>query len=495
MKKVFLAVLAIAAMMVSCQKEGLVDNQKETPEVEVNEPQPVILGSNLFKAPTTKASVDNIGGWIDDMDNDKFIYVWALNHNVPEDQYPHEDIKNVPAKLATEPITTLTGSLVLKDPGDNEVVDEDDPPFYYGVDDKDIYDFYAYYLGYSINEDTNTEAKYENGVITVSDVKVTGDNDIMIAETDKAADAVVVDEDGNSTMVNPKYLYSQYSARHYVVPNLVFNHMLSKFSFNVRYAGNLAEGSYIELTGITFDGVIKSGELVLNGDGSGLIAGEVDEEDDKIAITSGLPIELNAKTEEEPYGYKPAGNLMVIPAGTGSYNLIIEFKQTFNPGESSTEQTFDLNKEIKLKDVVVDDAGTTATSFDAGKHYVVNITVYGLEEVKVDVQLTEWENAGTVTIDPDQKEDGFMKQVNATLTNGEEVKNCTLYAEAFEPEKDIYCVFTGDGEDGKLVPAPVGTYTVTGAEGDLVEETTITVEVEGKIANVVTPGPETQEVE
>ena len=489
MKKVFLAVLAIAAMMVSCQKEGLVDNQKETPEVEVNEPQPVILGSNLFKAPVTKGAVNNIGEW---RREELPIYVWALNQ-ADNTKF----IEDVPATLAAAtdqtPDAGNSGSLILKDPGDDNVVDDEDAPFYYGTDNADIYDFYAYYLGYALDGDgVNPEVDQADDVITVSKVQIKGDNDIMFATTDRVADAI----NNEGQMVNPNLLYSQYSARHGVTPNLVFKHQLSKFTFYVQYAGETE--CDIDLMNITFNNVSKSGTITLSkneqkfeaatGEGNvgSIILGDDIVAEDAEALKADLPWK---QTEDV---YDLVGHLMVAPtvAPEAEYNITINFKQTINGKEIS------FNNDEKLKPAnVKDDEGNVLSldSFEAGKNYNVYITVYGLEEVKVDVTLTEWDEAGKIIIDRDAETDGIMKQVTATYDDGvegTENKTCILYAEAFEAEKDIYCVFTGEGEDVKLVKAPVGTYTFTAEVGDLPSGTIITVNEEGKIEERAVTGVE-----
>ena len=466
MKKMIFAALAIAAMMVSCQKEALVDNQKETPAEEKNELQPVVLGSNLFKAAATKASVNDMKSWATDGGS---IYVYALNNNEAVENKVF--INNVGAMLSgayADP-NTYTGSLDLKNPLNNN------NPFYYGTSDADIYDFYAYYLGYNPEGEDSVTAGLVSDVITVADVKVKGDNDIMIASTNKAADAIV-----EGTMVNPKYLYSQYSARHDVKPNLVFKHMLSKFSFNVRYAGHLADDSKIELTGIKFVGAKNSGTLFLNGDAPGFEAGDATSEISLNNLNEPVLL-LIANEEAENYGYKNVGNLMVVPAASDT--LVIEFKQTFNLSQTGDEEEepFDLKKVITPQDVV-DENGQhpTAEAFEAGKHYVVNITVYGLEAVVVNVQLIPWEDAGTITIDPDQKEDGIMQQVNATVTIGEDNKDCVLYAETFVEGNDIFCLI---GTDFTL--APIGVYTLTEVSKDDTGIQSIEVTEVGKIASVV----------
>lgn len=481
MKKVFLAVLAIAAMMVSCQKEGLVDNQKETPEVEVNEPQPVILGSNLFKAPTTKASVDDMKSWKED---DNSIYVYALNNNDAA-VYPAEEgqiskvfIDNVATSLKDNyDEGVMTGSLSLTDP------DNDNKPFYYGTDNADIYDFYAYYLGYNLGEEVEPAATYGGDAITVADVNINGDNDIMIASTDRVADA----KNDAGQMVNPTLLYSQYSARHGVTPNLVFKHQLSKFTFFVQYAGE--SECDIELTGITFNKVSKSGQITLSKDNQEFVAAEAQEGDNIEVILNEIG-PLQKKEDESDGKYLNAGYIMVAPAL--NYHIIIDFKQTFGDQDEEFKNEEDLKTE-KVKDNE-NNYLSAGQLFQAGNNYNVYITVYGLEEVKVDVTLTEWGEAGKIIIDRDAETDGIMKKVQASYADDNEEtdeKPCTLYVEDFVPGKAIYCEFTDEGEDGKLVPAPAGTYTVTGPTEDPAVGKTIKVTEAGIIDSVEEPVQET----
>ena len=47
--------------------------------------------------------------------------------------------------------------------------------------------------------------------------------------------------------------------------------------------------------------------------------------------------------------------------------------------------------------------GTKATAFEAGKEYIITLTVYGLEQVIPTVTLGEWTPGGNVDIDPDDQ--------------------------------------------------------------------------------------------
>ena len=223
------------------------------------------------------------------------------------------------------------------------------------------------------------------------------------------------------------------------------------------------------------------GTISLNGDTPGFVGADESTGDINMAVRDDIiwPLVLTVATNESlDFGYQEAGNAMVVPAGQGSYTIDINFEQKFGNGDPERVESFKYeNKVITPRDVVITDG--TVTSFEKGKQYRVYITVYGLEEVVVNVQLVPWEDAGTITIDPDQKEDGIMQQVNATVTIDENNKNCVLYAETFEEGNDIFCMI---GTDFTL--APIGVYTLT--EESKIDTGIQSIEVTevGKIASV-----------
>lgn len=437
MKKVFFAVLAIAALMVSCQKEGLIDNRNDNngSSQTVNERQLVVLGSSMTSEAATKASVNDIDSWR--TDNNK-IYVYAVNSNSDVEDKLLMD--NVGTTLGTE-AENMKAALVLPE------------PYYYGTGEKDIYSFYAYYLGYV----ATPAPAYSDGSITLEGVEVKGYNDIMIAATDKTADAFTAE----GTMVNPKYLYSEYSARHGVVPNLVFNHMLSKFVFNVMIgSAPLVEGSSIKLDYISLNSV-NSGTLKIAGETTGFVPAE----GDKVDIVATSELELTGE-------YKPAGELMVVPAGSDKYTLKVAFTQTFDVGDPYSTEL--------VKEITVNDVDPVVTAFEAGKQYVVNITVYGLGAIKVDVELRPWEAAGTVTVDPDKKEDGVYENViRASSESGVFYYLATENEEGFVVGAEVINVLEPE------TAVPDGTYTLDGASKTRVDIDSI--EIAERAITEVTP--------
>lgn len=386
MKQTFFAVLAIAALMVSCQKENGNNNSLDN---ENDDRQLVVFGTNLKNDLSTKASINNVLEWNNELDS---IFVYGINNNPDVTGDAKLFINNIPAK--PEPNATpdtLKGKISLIDNSKNPA-----RPFYYGTAEKDQYSFYAYYLGYLQTPSPAPTYDSQNDSIYLDEVMVLGHNDIMIGATNKTADAIL----GNGTMINPKYVYSEYSARHGVVPNLVFSHQLSKFVFEVKYGSTFdANVNQMNLDSLSLDSQTE-GTLVIAGKQTGFIPSG-DRSDVVLQMAESQIVDsLYARVGE---------SLMIVPAGADSINLNVYFKETFfKDSTAKFSQNFVLPKVIKPSDVK-DASGNPASAFEAGKQYLVRITVYGLEAVKVDIELRQWEEAGTVTVDPDQKEDGIIE--------------------------------------------------------------------------------------
>lgn len=82
---------------------------------------------------------------------------------------------------------------------------------------------------------------------------------------------------------------------------------------------------------------------------------------------------------------------MLVP-GT-EYEIVISTEQDADgSGNIDANERGSITQKITVKD----------NSFEAGKNYNVNITVYGLEEIEIKASLTAWEDGGDITIDPDE---------------------------------------------------------------------------------------------
>ena len=153
--------------------------------------------------------------------------------------------------------------------------------------------------------------------------------------------------------------------------------------------------------------------------------------------------------------------ILAVPAD--NYELTIELSQNvkiYDDGNTTQEdrKKFSYNDVIKLTDDV----------FKAGYSYNVNITVFGLSEIKINTTLTPWEDGGNIDMNPE--DDGTP---GATPTPGE-TYDYTIVTEGTEgAEPSGYAnldelkaaVKAGTATEGKIYPVgesePYTYYKVT----------------------------------
>ncbi len=416
MKKYFLLAAAAATVLaVSCNKEKEQPKVDPTPgtEIEDNTPQPILFGSNMgvVKAPITKGD-GAIDKW-SDIGTGK-LYVYGVvntsdNHLSPAYGDLTADgaikIKNV---AADAPETDNAG-LDYRDP--INVYETGTTPFYY--DDQKKYDFYGYFVddAATINE-TNPEVAAST--ITLKNIAINGTQDIMWANTDKVADEGARADRTKYVALNQ--LYSDVSARRGVKPNLNFQHQLSRFVFNVKAADDIvANGAAAD----PHNGKVTIKEVKLQSKTAAelLIVGTPAENTPRLTF-SGDASYLNVPKETAftalTTAYQTFGEAMVAP-GEQQYSFQISFAQQ---GSSYTlDNPYTRTLVIDFTDDSIVNAASAANSdkAEAGKKYVVNVVIYGLEEIKITVSLVEWEDADILDIDPDEGEDPADRDAAATL--------------------------------------------------------------------------------
>ena len=416
MKKYFLLAAAAATVLaVSCAKEKAQPTPDPTPtEIEDNTPQPILFGSNMgvVKAPITKGD-GAIDKW-NDIGTGK-LYVYGVvntsdNHLSPSygefTTAANIKINNV----AADAPNTNNAGLDYRDPID--VYETGTTPFYY--DDQKKYDFYGYFVDDAATINTGTNPEVTATTITLKSITINGTQDIMWANTDKVADEGARADRTKYVALNQ--LYSDVSARRGVKPNLNFQHQLSRFVFNVKAADDIvASGA----TG-TENGKVTIKEVKLQSQTAAelLIIGTPANNGPRLTF-SGDASYLNVPKEDPNFAlttaYQTFGEAMVAPGGE-KYNFQISFAQK---GSSYTlESPYTRTLEIDFTDDSIVNAASTANSAkaEAGKKYVVNVVIYGLEEIKITVSLVEWEDADILDIDPDQGVDPEGRDVAATLS-------------------------------------------------------------------------------
>ena len=335
MKKYIIIALAALCAAAACQKNTqTVDPDENLPKGTL---VPVKFASNLVTV-STKA----LGG-IDAWNANVKLNIYGVAHEAGALKTNDILIDNVQADApgADGAISVMNGS----------------EPFYYDLEK--TYDFFGYYA-----DDAATAAPSVSADAITVPVTIDGTQDIMLAKADRTADA--------GTYPANK-CYSAWSARKGVVPNLSFQHQLARFKFFITCG----------TTDPTFNGKMKfkslsisspaSGTLTVAGDTPGLVA-DATAAAVELPLVLAAPLDIVTTLNKEQIGE----SLMVFP------------------GQTEYEIKYALSQEGKSTDV--EGSATLAlennVAFEAGKQYSVNITVYSLESIKINVGLTAWDIVG-----------------------------------------------------------------------------------------------------
>ena len=383
---VYVAMFAIGTMA-ACQKNNDVNPQGGNDGViDDNSPVAVQLGVSGINL---DVNVTSKGAGAIDTWKQNALYVYAFDRTVDNFQTGTAFIANVQGTApgetspATDADTVTVGQITLLNPN----VGQGTEPFYYAG--STTYDFYGYYI-----DDAAVESAYQAEVLTPTKeatrifipFRIDGTQDLMIAKADQATD---VARPAVTETVNEANAYSAYAARRGVQPVLKFQHLLSRFKFEIVPGAPSANG--VTIDSIALESKVE-GNLVVVGAARGIEAA-VEAEPDTLNLpgidASGVKTETwNAEAAKDAQTPKSVGTDLLVMPGETSYKLFVWMHK--DTGETTVDP---------LVSVVEFEEGT---AFEAGKQYNVTIRVYGLEEVEVTAHLTGWEDGGDITIDPDQ---------------------------------------------------------------------------------------------
>lgn len=396
MKKIY-TLLAFAAILsvAGCKKA---DVSVQTPDDETDGRVPVLFS---LGQPSYDVSVKSVGG-VDAWDGHE-LYIFGYPTDAPDFTETNALIYNVSA--------TTTD---LADPDDNgygtsqpltveHTVGTGSEPFYYSADNI-TYDFYGYHIDDAAGDTPDplviTAAGAQSDGTELAEgvyipFTINGAQDLMTATADKTVDIGKASPEGS---VSESQAYSAYAARRNVQPNLLFQHRLTRFSFEIK-SGSLA-GNNVNVESVSLLSPVK-GYLCVVGESNPITIAADDTPTDLLLMgraddgtsTALDPVKPNAYTDPDTeVTPKEIGeSIMVIP-GQSEYRLTI---QTSMEGSQTDvpAQTYTLTPGSVTGDV---------TKFEAGKEYKVTITIYGLEEVKVTATLVKWEDGGNIELDPDE---------------------------------------------------------------------------------------------
>lgn len=324
------------------------------------------------------------------------------------------------------------------------------------------FDFWGYRLDDAIQ---GTPAVSEDGTMQEVGFTLNGSQDIMVGK------ATPTEED-LTKCADAEKIYSAYAARRGVQPDIKFKHLLSRLVFSVTGGNEEAcdDEHGVKVTAIK----VKSkytGKLIVAYTPDAEVTNElVPTEDVKDLVlmqratddTNGnnklIALEEKGPEWDEVAGQAKKTNIgeaiLAVPADT--YDLTIELSQKvkiYDDGSTTQEETkkFSYNDVIKLTDDV----------FKAGYSYNVNITVFGLSEIKINTTLTPWEDGGNIDMNPE--DDGTP---GATPTP-EETYDYTIVTEGTEgAELTVYPTLDALKDAVKAGTATEGNIYKVGTDPD-----------------------------
>lgn len=294
--------------------------------------------------------------------------------------------------------------------------------------------------------------------LTAADTMALAKNDALTRDAQTGA-LVLEGTDLNTYENYAKSLYSAKTARQNVQPNLLFKHMLTRFTFNAAaMQSNFAQGgadeirikdikiysrtngklvaTYKEVTGTAKgqDSVIvcvldTTTETSVNpyvglslkkrdagATESGYLVDLIKDTEKSVGslTTKGIPVVYRDETEWTALGEA----LLVMPDET-EYVMDITIEQTVYGREDVDGNGIDGTQEIKeatIKGLKIEAAKVVTSNphsasetvdgiqkFLAGNSYNVRVQVYGLSKIEVTTTLEPWADGGHVDIDPDNQ--------------------------------------------------------------------------------------------
>ena len=261
--------------------------------------------------------------------------------------------------------------------------------------------------------DKGDEVDADKATKRVVDIKIDGSQDIM------AGKAVPSNDEVTALGNYKENFYSAYAARKGVQPNITFNHLLTRFTFEVRAGSKATAGlptngntDAVKVTGVSVDSkttgtltVAYTGEtkaaadlLTFTGDASALTLKQRDENavDNNEALVALKPVSLTWTDENAAMGdVLKIGEALLVAPGEKEYPLTIALSQDVLQKVGEAKVTMPLEQKATIK---MDGTKT----FEPGKSYKVTITVYGLEDIRVTATLVPWADGGSIDIDDDR---------------------------------------------------------------------------------------------
>lgn len=417
MKKMFLFALAAAGMLTACSNDDTLGGNGEQ---NVSEQQ-IRLGVASSKVQTR--GTGTVGG-MTDAENvwaGQTLWVYMLQKGSMDLAYykapavggvATPDVEVFNNKKFTAPDAANNTKSGLATTADGTIA-------YYPVSGN--YDFWGYRVDDAagatpvVKTVDDTGAAVEANVATkrVVDITIDGSQDIMAGKAVPSTDEVT--KLGNYA----DNFYSAYAARKGVQPNITFNHLLTRFTFEVRAGSKATAGlpaggntDAVKVTGVSVDskttgtltvaytGATKEAAelLTFTGDASALTLKQRDAAlaDNNAPLVALEPVSLTWTDDAATIGdVIKVGEALLVAPGETEYPLTISLSQDVLEQLTGAKVTKSLEQKATIKMDGV-------KAFEPGKSYKVTITVYGLQEIEVTATLVPWADGGSIDIDDDR---------------------------------------------------------------------------------------------
>lgn len=418
MKKMFFFALAAAGMLTACSNDETLGGNGEQ---NVSEQQ-IRLGVASSKVQTR--GTGTVGG-MTDAENvwaGQTLWVYMLQKGSMDLAYYKAPAVGTTAAAETEVFNNKKFN--APNAADNTksglATTADGTIAYYPVSGN--YDFWGYRVDDAVAGGTPTvktvndngdEVAADQATKRVVDITIDGSQDIMAGKAAPSNDEVT------ALGGYAENFYSAYAARKGVQPNITFNHLLTRFTFEVRAGSKATAGlpaggntEAVKVTGVSvnskttgtltvaYTGATKEAAdlLTFTGDASPLklqqrSATAVDNNDPLVALE---PVSLTWTDENAAMGdVLKIGEALLVAPGETEYPLTIALSQDVLQKVGEAKVTMPLEQKATIK-------MDGAKKFEPGKSYKVTITVYGLEDIRVTATLVPWADGGSIDIDDDR---------------------------------------------------------------------------------------------
>lgn len=269
--------------------------------------------------------------------------------------------------------------------------DNGEQAFYSGAYQNYKYNFFAYYVDDAIDDSRDDMVHREKDRI-VYDVKIDGSQDLIYDVATPSENTInqINKDDQQWMFTGGKFnlFYSTQTGHRNVFPEFKMRHALSKFNFILK--GGDKSSQYVTITRFFLKSNVKGQFTVAAADTTTLGVVFPDSEEKEFVYLKGIENGVTVDNGE----IKTLENSLLLPPNVLEYPLYIDC--TFDdPNDEDPPVKYNIEYKLRFN----------GAEFEAGTSYNVMINVFGMQKVKIQVGLNEWNQGGTIEIDNEDSDD------------------------------------------------------------------------------------------